>query len=211
MGELVGLVSGAGFASGLSLYATVFLLGLAGRFLGATPVPDELTSTGVLVVAAILTLLEFVADKVPWLDSVWDGIHTIVRPLGAAWLGVVLVDGQPLFSDSAAAAAAAAEGGSGGVAAGLLSAVLASIAHGAKASTRVAVNASPEPVSNPVVSLAEDGLVGVLVYVSLAHPLLALVVVGVLVVVSVGVVVGLWRSLRRVLRRRRQRHDAGVP
>lgn len=201
--DLVGLVAGSGFASGLSLYATILLLGLAGRFLDVATVPDDLTTTPVLVVVGVLTVVEFVADKVPWLDSTWDAIHTVVRPVGAAALGVMLVDGQPLVTDPAVAVGA--EQGSGGVLGGLIAALLAAVAHGAKASTRAAVNTSPEPFSNPVVSLLEDGLVVGLVWVAIEHPTIALVVVGVLTLLAIVVIIGLWRFVRRRIRNWRRR------
>lgn len=208
MNDVVGLVAGTGFASGLSLYATTLLLGLAGRVLDVAVVPESLTGTPVLVVLAALTAVEFVADKVPWLDTAWDAIHTIVRPVGAAALGVALVDGQQLFGEVLAEGAEVAATDGNGVAGGLLAAVLAAIAHGGKAAARVAVNTSPEPLSNGVVSLVEDGLVGVLVWVAVAYPTVALVVVGVLTAVSMLVVVGLWRLLRRAIGRLRARREA---
>lgn len=204
MSEVVGLVAGSGFASGLSLYATVLLLGVAGRWFGAPGVPDDLTTVPVIAIAGTLAVVEFLADKVAWLDSTWDAIHTIIRPVGAAALGVMLVDAAAVVGE----APGVGDGDGSGVVAGLAAAVLASIAHGAKASTRVAVNTSPEPFSNPVVSLVEDGLVGVLVWLAIAHPVVAVVVVGVLTVLSVLLVVGLWRVVRRVLASRRGRADA---
>lgn len=207
MTEVVGLVAGSGFASGLSLYATVLLLGVAGRWFEAPGVPDELTTWPVLVIAGTLTAVEFLADKVPWLDSTWDAIHTIVRPLGAAALGVMLVDSAAVVGG---AGPGVADGEGSGVVAGIVAAVLASVAHGAKASTRVAVNTSPEPFSNPAVSLAEDGLVAVLVWLAIAYPLVAVVVVGVLSVLGVLLIVGLWRVVRRIVAgRRRERSPTG--
>lgn len=199
MGELAGLVAGSGFASGLSLYATVLLLGLAGRFLDAGVVPEQLTTTPVLVVAGVLTVVEFVADKIPWLDSAWDAIHTVVRPVGAAWLGVIIVEGQ-----AAAGVATPALDGEP-VTAAIVAGLLAGVAHGAKATARVAVNSSPEPFSNPIVSLMEDGLVAGLVWVAIEHPRVAIAVVAVLTVAAVAVIVLLWRMARRVLRGRRRR------
>jgi hypothetical protein len=205
--EVVGLVAGSGFASGLSLYATVLLLGVAGRWLEAPGVPDDLTTVPVIAIAGTLAVVEFLADKVPWLDSTWDAIHTIVRPVGAAALGVMLVDAAAV----AGATAGATDGEGSGVVAGLAAAVLASVAHGAKASTRVAVNTSPEPFSNPAVSLVEDGLVAVLVWLAVAHPVVAVVVVATLTVLSVLLVVGLWRVLRRFLGGRRDARTTTSP
>lgn len=190
MGEVVGLVAGAGFAGGLNLYATVLLLGLYGRWFDSGAVPDVLLRTDVLVLAGVLTAVEFLADKVPWFDSVWDTIHTVVRPVGAALLAVVLVDGDTAVISEAAA--------------GGLAGLLALTSHAAKASTRVAINTSPEPFSNSIVSVLEDGLVAVVVWVAVEHPLVALAIVAVLTVLAVVIIVLLWRTVRSVRTRMRQ-------
>lgn len=191
MTEAFGLVAGSGFAAGVNLYATVLLLGVYGRWLDTDAVPELLTSTPVLAAAGALALVEFVADKVPWFDSLWDTIHTVVRPLGAVLLAMVLVDGDLAAMNEAAA------GGMAGL--------LAFTAHAAKASTRVAVNTSPEPFSNSLVSVFEDGLVAVVVWLAVQHPLVAAVVVAVLVVLSLLIVVTLWRTVQGI--RTRMRHS----
>lgn len=191
MNEVVGLVAGTGFAGGINLYATALLLGLYGRWFESGAVPEQLTSTPVLVVAGVLTVVEFVADKVPWFDSMWDTIHTVVRPVGAALLAVLLVDGD---------AAAISDGLAGGTAG-----VLALTSHAAKASSRVAINTSPEPFSNSIVSVLEDGLVAVVVWLAVEHPVVALGVVAVLTLLAVGIVVALWRTVRSIRSRMRQR------
>lgn len=190
MSEVVGLVAGSGFASGVNLYATVLLVGLYGRWLDSGAVPDVLMSTEVLVIAGVLTVVEFLADKVPWFDSVWDAAHTVLRPAGAAALAVVLVDG-----DTAAISEAMAGGTAG---------LLALTSHAAKASARVAINTSPEPFSNSVVSVFEDGLVAAVVWLAVAYPYVALGVVAVLTVLALVIVVGLWRTVRAVRARMRQ-------
>ena len=191
MSEVLGLVAGSGFAAGINLYATVLLLGLYGRWLDSAAVPDVLQRTEVLVLAGVLAGVEFLADKVPWFDSVWDTIHTVVRPLGAGLLAVVLVDGD---------AAVVSEAVAGGLAGGL-----ALTSHAAKASTRVAVNTSPEPFSNSIVSVLEDGLVAAVVWVAVEHPLVAIAVVAVLTLLAVMIVVALWRTVRSVRARMRQK------
>lgn len=191
MSEVMGLVAGSGFAAGINLYLTVLLVGLYGRWFDAAAVPEALTETPVLVIAGVLAATEFLADKVPWFDSVWDTVHTVIRPVGAGMLAVVLVDG-----DTSAISEALAGGTAG---------VLALTAHAAKASTRVAVNTSPEPFSNSVVSLLEDGLVAGVVWVAVEHPVVAIGVVGVLTLIAIGVVVGLWRTVRAVRLRMRQK------
>ena len=98
MSEVMGLVAGSGFAAGINLYLTVLLVGLHGRWFDAAAVPEALTETPVLVIASVLAATEFLADKVPWFDSVWDTVHTVIRPVGAGMLAVVLVDGCLLYT-----------------------------------------------------------------------------------------------------------------
>jgi hypothetical protein len=186
---LVALLAGSGWASGLNLYLVVLLLGLAGRT-GLAEVPDALTRTDVLVIAGVIFVLEFVVDKVPWLDSAWDTFHTAIRPLGAAAIGLLLTGEAETWQQVTAAV------GAGG---------LATAAHAAKATTRVAVNTSPEPVSNAVVSVAEDGLVTMVIALAITNPILALVVVLLLVGAGAALTIALWRTARRALARRRER------
>ena len=183
--EAIGIITGSGWASGINLYLVTLLLGIAGR-LGWTDIPEVLMRTDVMVVAGVLFGIEFVADKIPYLDSVWDAIHTVVRPLGAAALGAV-VAGE---SSSIGAAVGAAVAGA-----------LALDAHAAKATTRVVANASPEPVSNVALSLVEDVGVALLVALAVTFPLLTVIVVGVLVVAATTVTILLWRVARRAWRR----------
>lgn len=179
-----GLIAASGWASGLNVYGVALILGLMGRFGGAS-LPDQLTSTPVLVVAAVLYVVEFVADKIPYLDNAWDAVHTVIRPVAAGWIGLVLA-GDAGLSEVLGA-------GSAGI--------LSLAAHSAKATTRAAVNVSPEPVSNVGLSVLEDGLVAGVVALALANPVVALVVVTVLAVAGLGLVVFLWRALARVWRR----------
>jgi hypothetical protein len=191
---LVALLAGSGWASGLNLYLVVLLLGFAGRT-GLAEIPDALTRTDVLVIAGVIFVLEFVVDKVPWLDSAWDAFHTAVRPLGAAAIGLLLTGEAETWQQVAAAL------GAGG---------LATAAHAAKATTRVAVNTSPEPVSNAVVSVAEDGLVAFVIMLAITNPIIALVVVLLLLAGGATLTFLLWRTARRAVARRRQRR-AGPP
>lgn len=179
-------IMGTGWASGVNLYGTVLLLGIFGR-LDVAPIPEVLTSWPVIVVAGILYLIEMVADKIPWLDSGWDVIHTAIRPIGAAVLGVILAgeaDISPLIS-------ATTTGG------------IAFASHATKASTRVAINASPEPVSNVVVSLFEDGLVAVMMWLVVEQPIIAGVLAVVLLIAGATLVFFLWRLVRKGYRRLR--------
>ena len=127
--EAAGLLAGSGWASGINLYLVTLMLGVAGR-LGWTDIPEVLTRLDVMIVAGVLYVVEFFADKIPYLDNVWDAIHTVIRPLGAAAIGAVVA------GDSASI---------GATVGALVAGALALDAHAAKASTRVVVNASPSP------------------------------------------------------------------
>lgn len=179
--DTIGLLAGSGWAAGLNLYLVTFLLGLAGR-LDWLDVPSVLVRTDVMVVAGVLYAIEFVADKVPYLDNIWDAVHTFVRPLGAAALGYVI----------------AGEGSSIGAAVGaIISGTLALSAHSAKATTRAAVNTSPEPFSNIFLSFAEDGVAAGLVALAIANPTITLIVVLILTVGAVWLTVSLFGIARR--------------
>lgn len=180
--ETLGLVAGSGWASGLNIYLVTLLLGLGGRA-GWSDVPQVLQRVDVLIVAGVLYLIEFAADKIPYLDNVWDALHTFVRPLGAAALGYVI----------------AGESSSvGGAVGAIVSGSLALSAHSAKATTRAAVNTSPEPFSNIFLSLFEDGLVAGLVALAVLYPVIALVVVLILAVLAVWLTVRLLGAVRRM-------------
>jgi hypothetical protein len=177
--------------AGINLYATVLVIGLAARFewVDLPASLDLLGSSWVIGGAAVLYLLEFLADKIPWVDSLWDGIHTLVRPVGAAVIAV-------------AALGPASPGME--VAAALLGAAIGASTHAAKAGTRLAVNASPEPASNIAISLFEDGFVVGLVLLLITHPLLGF---GLALVALLAVAVVLWVLLRVLMRRRRARRE----
>ena len=192
-----GTIAASGWASGLSLYATALLLGLAGR-LGWADTPPQLQQTWVLVVLAVLYALEFVVDKVPWADSAWDAAHTVIRPIGGGLLGALF----------------AHEAGDPEVLAALVGGGFSLTAHAAKASTRAAVNTSPEPVSNVVLSVAEDGVVAGMVALALAYPVVAGVVAVVFAITSIAVTWVLIRFVRKVRARwkeRRAARAAGAP
>lgn len=184
---ILGAVLGIGFVSGIRLYSTILAIGLGIR-LGFLDVPEALShlevlaSTPVIAVAATVYTVEFVADKIPIVDSLWDMVHTFIRPLGAAIVGGVAVG--PIDPGIKLAVA-------------LLCGFVALSGHSAKATTRVAVNHSPEPFTNAGISLAEDGLVLGGVWLALEHPIVTLVVVLVLVVLSVWLVVAFFRMVQR--------------
>lgn len=189
--DTIGLIAGSGWASGLNLYLVTLVLGLAGRF-GWSDVPEVLERSDVLIIAAALFFVEFVADKIPYLDNLWDALHTIVRPLGAAALGLVI----------------AGESGSVGQAVGaLVAGALAATSHTAKATTRAAANTSPEPVSNLTLSVLEDGVASGMVVLSLALPVVALVLALILAAASMWVGVRLFKAVRRLRSRRRDRAE----
>ncbi|RYY87262.1 MAG: DUF4126 domain-containing protein [Comamonadaceae bacterium] len=185
--QLLALAAALGWASGFRLYAAVFLAGGAG-FLGWFELPpglQVLQHPAVLGASALMLFIEFFADKIPFVDSMWDAVHTLIRiPAGAA-----LAAGA-LGADSAAMAWIAA----------LLGGSLAATSHATKMTTRAAVNTSPEPFSNLAVSLAEDGLVVFMLWLSAAHPGVFAVVLLVSIVVSVLLLVLLVRFLRKVVR-----------
>ena len=152
------------------------------------PVPDILQRNDVIVIAVVLFALEFVADKVPFLDSFWDAVHIVVRPIGAAILGLVLSGDADNWQQAVSVL------GAGGI---------ATAAHAAKATTRLAINSSPEPASNIAVSLLEDGLVLAVVWFAVSNPLVAIGLVAVLLIGGGVLTVALFRVATRVWRRRR--------
>jgi hypothetical protein len=151
----------SGWASGLNVYATILVTGLLGRYGGVEGVPDVLQRTDVLIAAGALAAIEFVADKIPYVDSVWDAVHTAIRPTLGAVVGALL-GGEA--ADLSGATGAVLGGGT------------ALLTHASKAGLRLAVNASPEPFSNVALSLAENtAVVGVILF-SVDHPWAALAI-----------------------------------
>lgn len=193
------LVFTSGWASGINAYAVVFLLGLMGATGVTDEVPASLQRTDVLVIAGILFLCEAVADKIPYVDSAWDVAHTFIRPVSGAVVAALLA-GQ---NGSLPEMAAAAVGGSTALA-----------SHLVKAGTRIAVNTSPEPASNIVLSLAEDlGVSGIIVF-ALFHPLAAAIIAGTILALGVVTVIFLFSRIRRFIRRwkaRREEKRLAVP
>ncbi|MDQ6685675.1 MAG: DUF4126 domain-containing protein [Pseudomonadota bacterium] len=187
--QLLAIAAALGWASGLRLYAVIFLTGLAGR-LGWVELPHGLhvlEAPLILGVSALLLFVEFFIDKIPYLDSVWDAVHTVIRiPAGAAL----------------AASVFGADSGQWTVAAALLGGTLAATSHTAKTLTRASVNASPEPFSNIALSLAGDAAVPALLWLSWTHPAILAAVLAVAVVVAVGLVWLLWRFVGSLWRLR---------
>lgn len=185
---LLAIAAGLGWASGLRLYAVVFLTGLAGH-LGWVQLPaglHVLQSTVMLGASGLMLFVEFFADKIPGLDSLWDMVHTVVRiPAGAAL----------------AAAVFGADQSSWAMAAALMGGTLAATSHVAKATTRAAVNTSPEPLSNVAMSLVGDSVVPVSLWLSWEHPYVFFAALAVALVVMVALIWVFAKFLRRLARR----------
>jgi Domain of unknown function (DUF4126) len=180
----LGRTLGFSFAAGINLYATVAVLGLASRY-GWVDLPPqfEIFNNNIVIgVALVMYVIEFFADKVPWVDTLWDGIHTAIRPVGGALIAVAtLGDASPTMEGLVA----------------LLGGTVAASTHVTKAGTRAMANVSPEPFSNWLLSLGEDLFVLVLGFIALKFPIVALVVcVAMLVLIALFFVV-LVRAARR--------------
>jgi hypothetical protein len=186
--ETLGLALGAGFSSGLNLYATVATLGLLQRFgvLHLPPGLQVLSHPWVLAIAVALYLLEFFADKIPYFDTFWDALHTFIRPPAAALLAF------------AAAGGAAPEWR---WAAALLAGGVALTSHSTKASARAAVNATPEPFSNWFLSFGEDVLAVWLTWMATTHPIATTIIVAALVTLCAFLLYHLFRFARRAFQR----------
>jgi hypothetical protein len=186
--ETLGLALGAGFSSGLNLYATIATLGLLQRF-GIVHLPGSLQVLAhpwVLGIAIALYAIEFLADKIPYVDTVWDAIHTLIRPPAAALLAYGASMGAPPEWRWAAA---------------LLAGGVALTSHGTKASARAAANTSPEPFSNMALSFGEDVLAVWLTWMATVHPAATIVIASLLTALAIFLLVHLFRFLRRSLQR----------
>lgn len=188
--ELVGVAASLSFLAGWRLYACVAAAGLAMRF-GFLDLPqqiqslDALANPWVIGVAGVAAIAELVADKVMWFDSLWDGAHTFIRPLGGALLALAVVDAHdPAWQ----------------VIVFLLGGGAALLSHSAKASARAAVNTSPEPISNIAVSTTEDVVTAGGLWLALSQPAIAIVVALLLFLGSIGLIILSWRILTRLKR-----------
>ena len=186
--QLVALAGALGWASGIRLYLVVLLTGLAG-FMGWVNLPQGLhllANPVVLGASGFMVFIEFFADKIPGLDSLWDVVHSVIRiPAGAALAASVF------SADSNAMALVAA----------LLGGTLAATSFTAKATTRAAINTSPEPFSNVGASLLEDGLVPLGLWAAVAHPFIFVAVLAVVLVLSIWLIRVCWRFLRQLFNR----------
>ena len=184
--QLVALAATLGFASGLRLYAVLFIIGAAG-YLGWVDLPSGLAMLAhpmVLAATGFMCFVEFFADKIPGVDSLWDLVHTLVRiPAGAALAASV-------FGDSSSATM---------IAAAILGGTLAAGSHFVKAGGRAVINTSPEPFSNWAASFGEELAVGTVLWLAFSHPVAALIVVAVLTVVMIWLIPRVWRMIRRIV------------
>jgi len=192
--EALPLAFSSGWASGVNAYLVVLVLGLADRTGDLEQVPDALGRWDVLAVAGVLFVMEFVADKIPYLDSTWDAVSTAIRPTAGAVIGVLLA-GDAATLDQAVL--------------GVVGGGTALLSHLVKASSRLAINSSPEPLSNIAASVSEDLVVLGLVWFALEHPRAAAAIAGVLLAVGLVVVYLVARLVRRGWRRWKHR-DAVV-
>ena len=196
--HLLAIAAALGWASGLRLYAVLFFTGIAG-YLGWVDLPAGLhilVNPLMLGASGLMLVVEFFADKIPGFDTLWDAAHTLIRiPAGAALAGAVFGADQATWTTAAA----------------LLGGTLAATSHVAKTTTRAAVNTSPEPFSNIAISLLGDAVVPGTLWLAFAHPVVALVAVGVATLSMLAITVLLVRFLRALWARlRRRRDDRGI-
>ncbi len=192
--ELIALASSVSLLAGWRLYLVTLVTGLAMKF-GWIALPEQLHALDVLAsnwiigIAAVGTLAEFFADKIAWVDSAWDAIHSVIRPLGGALLSMAIIDsGDPGWQ----------------VASFLLGGAAAFTAHAGKAGARALVNASPEPFSNVVVSTAEDVTTAGLLALAIANPIAAALIAAILVILSLWLVLAARRALKHLIDRGRR-------
>jgi hypothetical protein len=187
----LGRTMGFSFAAGLNLYATVAILGLASRY-GWVALPPQyqvFDNTWIIGGALALYAIEFVADKIPWVDSVWDAVHSVIRPVGGAAIAVATLGDQSPAAETIVA---------------LFGGALAASTHFSKAGTRVMANASPEPFTNWALSISEDAFVVGLGVLALKYPAAAAIVVIVCLAIIIALSAWIIRAVRRRFFRRPQ-------
>lgn len=194
--EALPLVFSSGWASGVNAYLVVLVLGISDRIHNVEEIPDALGRWDVLTVAGILFVMEFVADKVPYIDSTWDAVSTTIRPTVGAVLGVLMA-GDATTLDQAVL--------------GVVGGGTAFLSHTVKAGTRLAINSSPEPASNMAVSVGEDLTVLTLVWFAIDHPRAAAAIAALLLIVGLLLLFVLGRLARRGWRRWKGKDRPGDP
>ncbi|WP_183096362.1 DUF4126 domain-containing protein [Nocardioides stalactiti] len=201
--ESLALAFSSGWASGVNAYLVVLVLGIADRVGGFEQIPDDLGRWEVLGVAAVMYAFEFVADKVPYVDSAWDVVSTVIRPFVGGAIGVLLAGDSASMNE---------------LVGGVVGASSALGSHSVKAGTRLAINSVPEPFSNITVSATEDVVVLLVIWFAIEHPYLAAGIAATFLVV--GLVV-LWFAIRLIRRgwrrfqgwrqRRKERRSTRAP
>lgn len=193
----IGILLGSSWASGINLYLSVAGLGIAQR-MGWIDLPgnmDIISNPIIIGVAIVLFVIEFVADKIPYVDSTWDSIHTFIRPLTSAFLGyAAMSDFEPVIQSLIA----------------LLTGSVALDSHLTKATTRLAINASPEPFTNSIASVVEDASVIGTLFLIMNKPIVIVIVVPIFVIISIWFIVKMFRFAKTVLRFKRAERPKGV-
>ncbi len=188
--ETLPLVFSSGWASGVNAYLVVLVLGISDRVGNVAEIPDVLGRWEVLTAAAFMYSMEFIADKIPYIDSTWDVISTAIRPTAGAVIGVLLAGEAGSLNEAVA---------------GVVGGTSALASHVVKAGGRLALNASPEPVTNITASVAEDIAVLAVVWFAIEHPYIAASIAGVLLVAGLVLLYFVAKLVRRGLRRLRAR------
>lgn len=184
--ESIALAFSSGWASGVNSYLVVLVLGIADRVGGFDQIPDLLGRWEVLGVAGAMYAFEFVADKVPYVDSAWDVVSTLIRPFVGGTVGVLIAGDSAAINE---------------LAGGTVGGTTAFVSHLVKAGTRVAVNTSPEPFTNIAVSVGEDVAVLAVVWFAVQHPYVAASLAATLLVLGIALLLLSWRLVRRGWRR----------
>lgn len=184
--ETLPLVFSSGWASGINAYLVVLVLGIADRITSSPDIPDVLGRWDVLGVAAFLYAMEFVADKIPFIDSAWDAVSTAIRPTAGAVVGVLLAGDASTLQQAVM---------------GVVGGGTALASHTVKAGSRLAINSSPEPVSNIAASVAEDVAVLGVVWYAIDHPRIAAAIAAVLLVIGLTLLYFIAKLIRRGWRR----------
>lgn len=184
--ESLALAFSSGWASGINSYLVVLVLGLADRFGSVDQIPDVLGRWEVLVVAGILYAFEFVADKIPYVDSAWDLVSTTIRPVVGGVIGVLVAGDSTSLNE---------------VVGGVVGGTTALASHSVKTGTRMAVNTSPEPFTNIGISAGEDVAVLAVMWFAVQHPYVAASIALTLLVLGLGLLWLAWRTIRRGWRR----------
>lgn len=191
----IGVLLGSSWASGVDLYLTVFALGVAQR-LGMINLPGNMEVVAhplIIIAAAVMFAIEFFVDKIPGLDSLWDSVHTAIRPLGGATMGfMAMAELGPVAQIPVA----------------LLTGAVSADSHLTKATTRVAINASPEPVTNSIASVTEDCLVLGVLYLVIRHPIIAAILVILFILFSIWFLKIMFRFVRKVFKPKEAKNEA---